>query len=336
MSKPNAPIVLTVSDWNISGIRYMQPKVNDRGAKSINIISTQTNRSLSIQTPLMMTWGISDYVDEKGESDGKYTMSLNFPNDQYKKPATDEFLQKIKDFENQVLDDAVKNSELWFGDTMTRDVVKHMYFPQLKYTKDKVTKKVDPTKPPSIRAKIPNYNGRWSVEIYDTSSKLIFPDANNENITPIDLIPKQSNVACILQCGGMWFGGKGWGLTWKVIQCVVKPKEVVSIFGRCHIQLSADDINAMEKPAVVSHVPEEEKLIDAVVNKQSSTEVEDSDEEEEEVEVKEPVPVVKKIVKKALPVAETQVQVEVEVEVAAVTESEAAKPAVKKIMKKKV
>jgi hypothetical protein len=115
-----------------------------------------------------------------------------------------------------------------------------------------------------------------------------------------------------------------------VIQCVVKPKEVVSIFGRCHIQLSADDINAMEKPAVVSHVPEEEKLIDAVVNKQS-TEVDDSDEEEE---VKEPVPVVKKIVKKAVPVAETPVVVEAEAAVA--TESEAAKPLVKKVLKKKV
>jgi hypothetical protein len=43
----------------------MQPKINDRGAKSINIISTQSNRALHISTPLMMTWGISDFVDEK-------------------------------------------------------------------------------------------------------------------------------------------------------------------------------------------------------------------------------------------------------------------------------
>ena len=65
MSKPSAPIVLNNSEWNTSAIRYMQPKINDRGGKSINIISTQSNRSLHISTPLMMTWGISDYVDEK-------------------------------------------------------------------------------------------------------------------------------------------------------------------------------------------------------------------------------------------------------------------------------
>jgi hypothetical protein len=48
MSNKSAPIVLPVNQWNTSSIRYMQPKINDRGAKSINIISTQTNRALHI------------------------------------------------------------------------------------------------------------------------------------------------------------------------------------------------------------------------------------------------------------------------------------------------
>jgi hypothetical protein len=321
MSKANTPIVLTINDWNTNGIRYMQPKVNDRGAKSVNIISTQTNRSLSIQTPLMMTWGITDYTDEKGESDGKFTMSLNFPNAQYAKPATDEFLAKVKSFENQILDDAVKNCELWFGEAdMSREVLKHMYFPSLKYSKDKVTKKIDLSKPPSIRAKVPNYDGRWTVELYDTTSKLLFPDTSNPNITPIDLVPKQSNVAAVLQCGGLWFGGKGWGVTWKLVQAVVKPKEVVSIFGKCHIQLSADDISAMDKQPVVTDVPEEEEFTEPVV----STHVDDSD---EEVDEPAPAPVVKKVVKKVVPVTESPNEVAVE---------EAPKPAVKKVVKKKI
>lgn len=332
MSKSNTPIVLTVNDWNTSGIRYMQPKVNDRGAKSVNVISTQTNRSLSIQTPLMMTWGITDFIDEKGESDGKYTMSLNFPNDQYKKPSTDEFLLKLKAFENQILDDAVKNSELWFGESdMSREVLKHMYFPMLKYTKDKVTKKNDLSKPPSIRAKVPNYNGKWSVELYDTSSKMVFPDPVNDNITPIDLVPKQSNVAAVLQCGGLWFGGKGWGITWKLVQAVVKPKEIVSIFGKCHIQLSDDDISAMNKEPVVTDIPDEEITVEAVV----STQADDTDDEEEQPVVEPtPAPVIKKtIVKKPSPepvvaVVETPVAVEVS--------SEEPPKVAKKVIKKKV
>ena len=319
MSNKSAPIVLPVNQWNTSSIRYMQPKINDRGAKSINIISTQTNRALHISTPLMMTWGISDFTDEKtGESDGKFTISLNFPNDQYKTEATTDFLKKLKDFENQILDDAVKNSEVWFGDELSRDVVKHNFFPFIKYSKDKNTKKLDLTKPPSIRAKVPNYDGRWAIEIYDTNQKLIFP-CDNDRMTPQDFITKMSKVACVLQCGGLWFGGKGWGVTWKLNQCVVKPQEIISVYGKCHIALSTDEITTMDKPVAETEVDDDEEAVPA--STPSQTLVEDSDEEEEAEPA--PEPVVKKVVKK----------VEAPVEV---TAEPAAEPAKKKVVKKKV
>ena len=303
MSKQSSPIVVSVNDWTPSSVRYMQPKVNDRGAKSINIISTQTNRALHLSTPLMMTWGISDYTDEKtGESDGKFTISLNFPNDQYKTQATTNFLDKLKEFENQILDDAVKNAEVWFGEEMTREVAKHTFFPFIKYSKDKNTKKIDYSKPPSIRAKVPNYDGRWAVEIYDTEQNLIFP-CDNDRLTPQDFITKMSNVACIIQCGGLWFGGKGWGVTWKLNQCVVKPQQVVSVYGKCHIQLSNDELSAIDKVSKDVVVDDEEETFEATTN-QMSTEVEDSDEEVEEITQQEPEPVVvKKVAKKAEPLA---------------------------------
>jgi len=301
MSKPSAPIVLSTADWETSSIRYMQPKINDRGGKSINIISTQTNRSLHISTPLMMTWGISDYVDEKtGESDGKFSMSLVFPNDDYSTAASNTFLDRLKSFENQILDDAVRYSDAWFGEELSREVVKHNFFPFLKYSKDKLTKKVDPTKSPSIRARVPNYNAKWGVEVYDTSSNLLFP-CDNENMTPMDFVPKKSQVATVLQCGGLWFGGKGWGVTWKVNQCVVKPQEVVSVFGKCHIQLSADDIKTMDTSSTsnenedeVESLPASKPVVDVTVD--------DSEDEAEEAEVEEKTPEPapkKKVVKKA-------------------------------------
>lgn len=331
MSKPSTPIVLTANDWNTSSVRYMQPKINDRGAKSINIISTQTNRALHVSTPLLMTWGISDFVDEKtGESDGKYSLSLNFPNDDYRSTASDQFLQKLKGFENQILDDAVKYSDAWFGEELSREVVKHNFFPFLKYSKDKLTKKLDLTKPPAIRARVPNYNNRWGVEIYDTNSTLLFP-CDNDNMTPMDFVPKKSQVACVLQCGGLWFGGKGWGITWKLNQCVVKPQEVVSVFGKCQIQLSSDEIQTMDAaPAHVDTDDEEEGAALQPVVAAKSTEVDDSDDEEPAVEEKVVEPV-KKVVKKVV-AAETPAAA-----VADATTDESAAPALKKkIIKKKV
>uniref|UniRef100_A0A6C0LBL2 Uncharacterized protein n=1 Tax=viral metagenome TaxID=1070528 RepID=A0A6C0LBL2_9ZZZZ len=326
-SKPSTPIVVSVADWEPSSIRYMQPKVNERGGKSINIISTQTNRSLHVSTPLLMTWGVGDFVDEKtGESDGKYSMSLNFPNADYANAGTTALLEKVKAFETQILNDAVKNSEAWFGEEQPLAVVKHSFYPVLKYSKDKVTKKIDPSKPPSLRAKVPNYNGRWGIEIYDTKSERIFP-CDNENMTPMDFIPKMSNVACVLQCGGLWFGGKGWGLTWKLVQCVVKPKELVSVYGKCHIQLSMDDISKMD--SVPANAEDEEESAPAAP---ISTEVEDSDAEDEAPSVAATPAPVKKVIKKAASPAVPEPVPESVDE----GEAEAVAAPKKKILKKKV
>lgn len=309
MSKQSSPIVVTVPEWDTSMSRYMQPKVNDRGGKAINIISTQSNRSLHLSTPLMMTWGISDFVDEKtGESDGKFSMSLNFPNADYSNAPAEEFLTKMKNFDKQIIDDAVKNSEAWFGEELSREIIQHAYSSSVKYSNIKGTKKPDLTKPPSIRAKVPCYNGKWGVEIYDTRSNRIFP-CDNENMTPIDFIPKKSNVAAIIQCGGLWAVAGKWGITWKLVQCVVKPQEVVSVFGKCHIQLSPDDIKMIDTaPAPKGDDEEEAHVVSTPFAKPApvvvpvakpappSTEVEDSDDEEPVVSKKEPEPVVEAVV----------------------------------------
>ena len=345
-------IVLTTQEWVPSKTKFMHPKINDRGGKSINIISAQTNRSLHLNTPLMMTWGISDYVDEKtGEADSKFNMSLNFPNADYSNPETNAFLDKLKEFENFVIDEAVKYSEVWWGQDMSRDIVKHMFFPFLKYSKDKITKKTDYTKPPSIRAKVPYYDNKWgAVEIYDTNNNRLFP-SDKEHLTPVDFVPKMSNVACIIQCGGIWIGGKGWGITWKLIQCVVKPKEIVSVFGKCHVQLSNEERKTIETqqikevdedidideenfvPPVPASVPALAPIVDtpvivntpAPVVEQSSTFVADSDDEKPPASTTTSAPV-KKVVKKVAPAPEV-----VETPVA---EETPAKKVVKKVVKK--
>jgi len=284
-------MIINYDAWNTSANRFMQPKINEKGGKSVNIISTITNRSPHITTPMLMTWGPSDFVGDNGESDGKFSMQLNFPNPEYANKATDTFLQKFIEFESAMIKEVTKNSELWMGQESQEAIVKHMFFPSLKYPKNKETKKVDMTRPPSIRVKVPNYRGKWAVEIYDTKSNLIFPCENDE-MTPVDFIPKLSYVACVIQCGGFWFGGKGWGLTWKLVQCIVKPQEVLSVIGngKCHIQLSTEDATAIENQPLVEEEddyeapiettnPVKSTVVSPLPKAVTSTEVEDSDDE---------------------------------------------------------
>jgi hypothetical protein len=246
--------VVSIREWCPSSVRYMTPKITDKGSKSIIILSTQTGKGLTLSSPQMTTWGIGEFINEKGESDGKYTMSLNFPSDEYADPKTTEFLEKLKDFENQILDDAVKNSELWWGEEMSREVVKHTFFPMLKYSKNKETKKVDYTKAPTLRCKIPYYDEKWNMEIFSPSQELLFPSTTNPDSTPLDYIPKLSKVMCVIQCGGIWIGGKGWGITWKTTQCVVEPRESDEPTpGKCQIPL--DYLNECMPSSITSTPP---------------------------------------------------------------------------------
>ena len=286
--------VLGVDAWVVSDIKYMPPKINASGGKSVNIISTQTNRGLAIGTPLMMTWGASDY-----DENGKYSMSLNFPLESTL--ITDKLLKKFKSLEDQIIDDAVKNSELWFGEIVTREALKFTFFPIIKYGKDKESKKIDYSKPPSIRGKLPNYGGKWSVEIYDATHNLIFP-CDDPNITPMDFIPKLSDVECVLGISQIWIGGKNWGCTLKIIQCVVKPRDVTSVStGKCHLPLADEYKNCIQPSTPVKSV-------------QSTTMVTDTDDEEEVEEiVVAPPMVVKKVVKSVSKVVEVPIAPKVKV-----------------------
>jgi len=289
----------------------MAPKVNDKGGKSIMLISEQTKRSLHLNTPLLMTWGIADFCDEQGNSDGKYKMSLNFPNPEYKTNGSDILLNKMIEFQDQILDDAVANSELWWGEKMSKELVKHTFFPFLKYPKDKNTKKTDFTRPPSINVKVPFYDNKWDVELYDVRGNQIFPCEDN-TFSPVDFVPKLSKVACTIQCTGLWIGGKGWGLTWKLIQSVVKPKETENIKGKCQIKLSEDDQKMVDTQDTDFDDNVVEDVSEPVSHKEPvDTTVEDSDDETSEpikpqlkIQVPPPVvteeapKVVKKIIKK--------------------------------------
>jgi hypothetical protein len=287
----STPIVIDTANWQPKQFRFMPAKVNDKGGKSISLISTQSGRSLHISTPLLTTWGISDYTDkDTGVSDGKYNISFTFPNEQYGTPATKMFLEKMKEFEQAVLEAAVQNSETWWGEHLDLGIVKHTFFPILKYPKVTGTKKPDLTKMPNLNAKVPFYEAenKWNVEIYDTKGQLLFPNSNEE-LKPEHFVPRLSSAAAVIQCGGIWIGGKGWGVTWKLVQAVVKPKITESVFGKCHIQLSDEEQVAMET-ADPDAIDAPEAAAPAAELKAISTNVEDSDEEDEPTPGSAPAP----------------------------------------------
>ena len=299
--------ILSGASFNPSSdIKYSKPKVDARGAKSIGILNAGANSATYISTPLMLTWGVNEYIDEKS---GKvsYDLALQFPNEEYAKDDTTNFMNNMIEFENKIKADAITNAKEWFGKTkMSEDAIDALWTPMLKYPKDKNSGESDTNRAPTLKVKIPYWEGEWKTELYDVNQRAIFPDPENNAITPKDLVAKGSHVAVVLLCGGIWFANGKFGVTWKLFQGVVKPKATMR--GTCHIQLSSEDKDRMIKQTLNDDAldDDEEEQSDAHV---SSTAVDDSDEEEDvkaevaAVVAKEVVPepvkkVVKKIVKK--------------------------------------
>jgi len=147
----------------------------------------------------------------------------------------------------------------------------------LKYPKNKETQEPDYTKSPSLRVKVPYWEGEWKIELYDMEQKQIWPTNNDQVSSPVELIPKLTRVACVIQCGGIWFANGKFGVTWKLFQAVVKPPQ--SLRGTCHIRLSSNDKERMTQTASHTADEDEEDETDANEDTGVQVQVQDSDDE---------------------------------------------------------
>ena len=259
-------------------VLFTKPKVNNSGGKNIGVLNAHTKKSLYVSSPLMLTWGVNEYTDEKS---GKvtYDMSLQFPNSEYNTDELSRFLKAFQALEEKIKRTAMENSKEWMNKAkMSQEVVDALWSPMLKYPKDKETSEPDYSRAPTLRVKVPYWEGEFkNVEVYDINHKPLFP--NDGDVSVPELIMKGSNVATIIQCGGIWFANGKFGVTWKLFQCVVKPRETLS--GKCHIQLTASERTKMEVSSDVE---------DAEPSSKDMAKVEDSDDEEDAVDVAEPAP----------------------------------------------
>lgn len=300
--------VIQGSHFNPStDIKYSKPKVDSHGSKSVGILNSASNTATFISTPLMLTWGVNEFVDEKS---GKvsYDLALQFSNEGYGKVDETSFLAAMTSFETKIKEDAISNAKEWFGKSkMSPDAIDALWTPILKYPKDKATGEPDTTRAPTLKVKVPFWDGQFKIDgIFNTDQKLLYPSTDSPDAELKDLITKGSNVALVVLCGGIWFANGKFGVTWKLKQGIVKPR--ASFSGKCHVILSNEDKERLNNTTNQFDKDDEEDIEDDE-EEEDDVNVDDSDEESESIveEVKqevapqpepEPEPAKKKVVKK--------------------------------------
>lgn len=270
--------------FNTANIMYTSPKATSQGAKSVNILNKQVKKGLVLSTPLMLTWGAGDFIDEKtGTGDGKFSLALQFPSSEYSNEDTDAFFRNMKALEDKIKSDALVYSKEWFGKVHKNiEVVEALWTPMLKYPKDKVTGEYDYSKSPTLKIKLPQWQGEWKFEIYDEDGEKVFPGLPTlPVVNPLDYLKKGTNIMCLIQFAGIWFVNGKFSASWKLVQAVVqKPK--ANLQGTCFLKLKPN-----EKEKLKTQKVEEDAANDTFV---TNVLVADSDGEEEEEIVKDVLP----------------------------------------------
>ena len=259
-------LFLNASDAKfIDSVSIGKPNVNKSGGKNIPIYNSEGRTTLKMSTPVMMTWGINKNEFEAGKP--SYSMSLQFPSPEYTTPDIIEFLENIKKLEKLVLDKAFEHSKVWFGKQQSPEIIRAFFNPLLYYSKDKATGEPDYTKQPTLRLKLPYYDGEFKTEIYNATHELIFP---LPDMDIMDAVPKGSDVDTLLQCS-IWMAGGKFGITMKPIEVrVLRAKQKLER-GVCHL-----------KPIESLTIPKHDPSLKTEPDDAQDTMIESDDDPEEE------------------------------------------------------
>ena len=288
--------VVTPNQIDVSKLRYSEPKLLDNQSKTVYV--NYDGDKLTIQTPLLnIPYNINDF-NQENDKYKKYDMNISFAG-MDNNPKIKQFFDKMVEIEDKVKADAFKNRQLWLRDDYDgiKKVVDKLFFPIIKYDKDKDTGKVMNRYPPTMKLKLP----------YDTAGRAFTFDAcdmDNNEIVFADYLNriKGSKARLIIQLTGIWIAGGKYGCTWKV----VKGKFQMQSRSTYSFVEDSDDENAAED----NKSEQDEDLIaeamanSGVADKKKPAVLPDSDEdndselEEEEDDTPPPPPPPKKPAKK--------------------------------------
>ena len=245
-------MIVNAKDFSPSkNMVFTKPKANNAGGKSVGILNNISKKSILLQTPLMMNWGVNVYDNANGSK--SYDLTLQFPREEFGNDDTKNLLDMLVEFEDKVKADAQKNPRDWFGkSSMSAEVIDALWSPMLKYPKDQSTGEPDKTRSPTLKVKLPVWEGEYKFELFDVNQTSLIP--NDDGRGPEEFIQKGSNVACIIQCGGIWFANGKFGVTWKLYQGVVKQVEGLER-GKCHIKMAPQEETVEVEQKVVQSQP---------------------------------------------------------------------------------
>lgn len=246
-----APAVVSVTKISASDIQFAEPKRNKQGG--VSVAFKYLNQNVQFRFPQFGFPGgclSKENENKDGSTTTSYTMSASLqgcdPYGRERATATDDVSKAynfLKDFQEAVIQAAVANSAAWFGKKRGEESIRDSFNKFLSVSVDKTNDGWVPNGkyPPSLRFKLPVYDGKVSMEV-------IGEDGVDIPLQPSGLQEAFSKgcAAKMVAQGSIYVIGQGFGLTWKPTYVQVSKRK-----RQTARDMFKDDIDDSEVPAVV-------------------------------------------------------------------------------------
>ena len=218
--------IIPSSNLDISKVTFGDIRTNAKGGKTVPI--KYNGQPLNIRLDKSSyPMGVNVKETENGTN---YTMSLTLKGcDPYAKDragpeagSTGSLYNFLNDMQKKLLDTAETNSVKWFGKNRSRSVLEDTMKQFISPSVERVNGEWVPSGkyPPSLRMKVPVYDGRVTMDVTDQFGKPVIVDV--DNITQV--FPKRVEASVVV-APSVYVSGQGFGVTWRITYAKVSPPQ---------------------------------------------------------------------------------------------------------------
>ena len=259
------------ASFNPASVTFKPPRTLDNGGKIVYVSYSGSNMILQIPE-MYLPYGCSELETEHGI---KYSAELSFKGEDGD-AGLKSFHDKLRALDEYVVQQGIKNSLAWFKKkNMSEDVIRALYTPLVRCSKDKETGEPDGRYPDTFRLKLQQRNGEFECKGFDSDKQLITEPLN-------EVLAKGARVKALIQCSGVWFAGGKFGMSFKALQMKITPPANLTD------AYAFDDSDDEDDTSVVHEVTSSNKPLMDSSDEESPAEEEDEDGEESEDDIPEP------------------------------------------------
>lgn len=251
--------IVSSSNLDINKVSFGDIRLNKAGGKSVPI--KYNGQPLQIRfDKTVYPMGVRVTENENGTT---YNMSLTLKGcDPYAKDragpeagSVGTLYNFLQDLQKKILDTAETNSTKWFGKSRSRSVLEDTMKQFISPSVEKVNNEwvASGKYPPSLKMKVPVYDGRVAMDVTDSYGKPV--EVTTDNIKSV--FPSRVEASVVVS-PGIYVSGQGFGVTWRVSYAKVSPPQRTTAADIFRDEIEQEVSTATAVPMEETEVEQEE------------------------------------------------------------------------------